>query len=96
MSNNTFGIESARADRSAWQIWPLRLFFSFIVLVAVDVGCMIVPAWLTHTLGKRPDPIVLVSACALAVVLMIFAYRMLVRWTEKRRADELGLQRFAP
>ncbi len=91
MATNTFASppDAPVAARSFWQIWPLRLLVLFVVLAAVDAAGMIVPAWLTHSIGKRPDPTVLAIACAVSVVLMILIYRLLVRWTEKRSASEL-------
>ncbi|HUB86034.1 MAG TPA: type II CAAX endopeptidase family protein [Rhizomicrobium sp.] len=75
--------------RSAWQVWPLRLLVFFVVLAAIDIGCMIGPAWLTHSIGKHADPTVVVISCAVGIVLLPIAYSLLVRWTEQRRAGEL-------
>jgi membrane protease YdiL (CAAX protease family) len=79
--------------RSVWQLWPLRLVFFFLVLATIDIGCMVVPAVLTHSIGKHADPVVLMGACAVAVVLMIFTYRLLVQVTERRSPDELQIRK---
>jgi membrane protease YdiL (CAAX protease family) len=98
MATNTFASPSDAPieTRSIWQIWPLRFLVLFVVLVAVDAGSMIVPAWLTHSIGKHPDPTVLAIACAVSVILMVLSYRLLVRWTEKRSATELRAQNSVP
>jgi membrane protease YdiL (CAAX protease family) len=85
----TSALISEPAPKSAWQIWPLRLLVFFIVLAGIDIGSLLVPALLTHSIGKHADPKVLLLSCAVAIVLLIAAYRFLVRWTERRSAIEL-------
>jgi hypothetical protein len=84
---SAFGSEPI--PRSIWQIWPLRLLVFFIVLVGIDVGCMFVPAWLTHSIGKHADPKILLISCAAAILLLPLTYRLLVQWTERRQPNEL-------
>ncbi len=86
---STFAEDPSEAPHGAWQIWPLRLLVFFVVLAGIDIGSMVVPALLTHSIGKHADPKVLMISCAIAIVLLIAVYRLLVRWTERRAASEL-------
>jgi membrane protease YdiL (CAAX protease family) len=78
------------APQGFWSIWPIRLVFLFVATAALDAGCQ---AWTYGLMPKLHLPLlqVLQFASAVAgVALIIFAYRGMIRWTEKRRADELG------
>lgn len=92
----TATFSSQQTAQGAWQFWPLRLAVFFVVLAAIDIGCMFVPALLTHSVGKHADPNVLMISCATGIVLMIAAYRLLVRWIERRSARELRLASALP
>ena len=71
--------------------WTLvRLVFLFVVLMAVDVACQVAPQFL-HLPWLLPKSGAFAMARGLGLGLaMIIAYRLLVRWTEGRKADELG------
>lgn len=90
---STFASET---PRGAWQIWPLRLLVFFIVLAAIDIGCMVGPAWATHSIGKHADPAVVIVSCVVGIILLLAAYRLLVRWTERRSAGELEMGNALP
>lgn len=71
--------------------WVLvRLAVMFVVLAAVDIACQIAPG-LLHLpwLLPKSGAFAIASSAGLAIA-MILAYRLLVRWTERRTADELG------
>jgi hypothetical protein len=92
----TFASESSAGPGGIWQIWPLRLLVFFVVLAGVDIGCMLVPAWLTHSIGKHADPKILLISCAVGIMLLPVVYRLLVRWTEQRSASELQFANAVP
>ena len=69
---------------------PLRLLILFIALAAVDIACQAAPQ-LLHLPWLLPKSGAFAMARGLGLALaMIIAYRLLVRWTEARKADELG------
>jgi hypothetical protein len=62
----------------------------FVVLAAVDVACQVAPS-LLHLPWLLPKSGAFAMTRGLGLALaMILAYRLLVRWTERRKADELG------
>ena len=68
----------------------LRLLILFVVLMAVDVACQAAPG-LLHLPWLLPNTGAFAMARGLGLALtMVIAYRLLVRWTERRKADELG------
>lgn len=76
--------------------WVLvRLAVMFVALAAVDIACQIGPGFLhLPWLLPKSGAFAIGSALGLALA-MIIAYRLLVRWMEQRKADELG-PRHAP
>ena len=71
--------------------WVLvRLVVMFVALAAVDIACQIGPGFLhLPLLLPKSGAFAIGSALGLALA-MIIAYRLLVRWMEQRKADELG------
>jgi membrane protease YdiL (CAAX protease family) len=68
---------------------PVQLVLLFVVLAALDLACQLLGAHLVHaTPPALRDAARLLAALALSVV-MIAAYRFLVRVLERRKADEL-------
>jgi membrane protease YdiL (CAAX protease family) len=68
----------------------LRLLILFVVLAAVDVACQSAPG-LLHLPWLLPNTGAFAMTRGIGLALaMILAYRLLVRWTERRKADELG------
>jgi hypothetical protein len=68
---------------------PVQLVLMFVVLAALDLGSQLLRALLVHaTAAPLRDAARLLGALILSV-LMIAAYRFLVRVLERRRADEL-------
>ena len=74
---------------------PARLIVFFVTLLAVDVLYQLV-AKVLHAPSSRPlaGMSAIVSAVVLSAV-MIVAYRLLVRWIENRRVEELGRKQAA-
>lgn len=80
--------------RGVWAWWPLRLLVFFFALVSVYAGCQIaimfgVPKW-----HFAPHNFVLLLTTLLGMCALIVVYRLLVRWMERRRADEIGATHF--
>jgi hypothetical protein len=71
--------------------WILvRLVVLFVALAAVDAACQIAPQYLhLPWLLPKSGALAMASGAGLALA-MILAYRLLIRWTERRKADELG------
>ena len=68
---------------------PVQLVLMFVVLVAIDLGCQLLRGLLVHASpASLRDTAQLLGALVLSVV-MIAAYRFLVRVLERRTADEL-------
>jgi CAAX protease family protein len=73
-----------------WSIWPVRLVVFFIVLSLTYLGLPILATIYKPLLAAYPKELVLLTLAAASVVLSILAYRLLVRGTEHRSADELS------
>jgi membrane protease YdiL (CAAX protease family) len=68
---------------------PVQLVLLFVVLAALDLACQLLGSLLVHaTPPALRDAARLLAALVLSVV-MIAAYRVLVRVLERRKADEL-------
>jgi uncharacterized protein len=80
----------------AWAYWPLRLLVFFTVLVALDVACQLARAILVRYAHAIPKDTSLIAGNLLLIVVMIAGYRLLVRWTENRKATELGFAAALP
>ena len=73
-----------------WRYWPLRFLLYFVVLIAAYAGCQLLPIFAAPHLRFIPADILSIGFVALGIAILIAVYRILVRWTEKRAADELG------
>ena len=68
----------------------LRLLILFVVLAAVDLACQVGPQFLhLPWLLPKSGAFAMTQGVGLGLA-MVIAYRLLVRWTEGRKADELG------
>jgi uncharacterized protein len=85
------------APNRFWSIWPIRLIVFFVVLTLTYAA---VPALATpfklRLQAIVPENLIFIGMATGSVVLSILAYRLLVRWTEKRPADELGAANAVP
>jgi uncharacterized protein len=87
------GMANARDEsnaRGVWAWWPLRLVVFFFGLIFVYAGSQFAIFYLAkHPIGLPKDIISLVAGFV-AFIVMIAAYRLAIRWTERRSAGELG------
>jgi membrane protease YdiL (CAAX protease family) len=79
-----------------WSIWPARLVVFVVVTFGLIIGCQVVWAYLRQGLSPTPKLLALMLWAALSASAMILAYRLLVRWTERRRAEELVISKSVP
>jgi len=86
----------ASGPRGLWAWWPPRLVVFFVVLAAIYIGCQFGRAWLLKYEPGIPRNMVLLGEGVAIAFLATLAYRLLVRWTEHRRATELGFSRAVP
>ncbi len=79
------------AAAGCWRSFPSRILVLFLVLFAVLYACQLVPnlALLSHPNWPRLP--IKAAGTAVLCVAMIVTYRLLVRWTEKRTAGEIGI-----
>jgi len=83
--------DAAGTPRGVWSIWPIRMIVFFVVLTATYLGLPVLATIYKPQLNAMfPKEVILLAITAGSVVLSILAYRLLVRWTEKRSADELS------
>src|SRR5215472_3719778 len=68
---------------------PVQLLLLFVVLVAIDLACQFLGAHLVHAAPAPLRGAAQVLAALILSVVMIAAYRSLVRVLEQRMADEL-------
>ena len=74
----------------AFLTWmPVQLVVLFVVLAALDLACQLLGVWLLHAAPRSLRDATQVLAALLLSVVMIVAYRFLVRVLEQRTADEL-------
>ncbi|HEX3675239.1 MAG TPA: CPBP family intramembrane glutamic endopeptidase [Rhizomicrobium sp.] len=78
------------APQGFWSIWPIRLVFLFVATAALDAGCQAWTYGFVPRLHLPQQQIFQLASAVVGVALIVFIYRGLIRWTEKRRADELG------
>ncbi|HKD22031.1 MAG TPA: CPBP family intramembrane glutamic endopeptidase [Rhizomicrobium sp.] len=88
--------DSKEGARGAWAWWPLRLVVFFVALIAIDIGCQFGRAMLLKHAPQIPRDTVLMGENLAIAVTMIIGYRLLVRWTERRNATELGFAQLIP
>ena len=92
MANDQAGASAAAvpARRGFWSWGLLRLVILFIVLLALYAGGQILTFAAADKLPQFPKWQVMLAGALVASLIMIVAYRLLIRWTEKRAADEIG------
>ncbi len=73
-----------------WRSCELRLPVFFLALMAVLAVCQHVPDLVLRSHPDWPKLMVSAGGSVLTCLVMITAYRLLVRWTEKRSANEIG------
>jgi uncharacterized protein len=78
------------SGKNIWAFWPLRFVVLFAATMGLLVGNYFLVSLSARHRGALPRDLVLVTGAVIAVTVMILAYRLLVRWTEGRRASELG------
>lgn len=94
-ANNGSGADGPGRISAALSRMPVRLVVLFVVLAAADLACQLLGAVLLHRVPAfLRDAVRLGSALFLSVV-MIAAYRGLVRFSERRSPDELGRRQAA-
>ena len=82
--------DMTEGPREVWRWWPLRFLVFFIVMLAVYVGCQLGNQELPKRLPQFPTPAVQIALSVVGAFVLVFVYRLLVRWTERRGASELG------
>ena len=83
--------ENISGVRGAWRWWPLRFLVLFAVFLFLYAGCQIATIILAKNLPPSiPQPLFAIGVAAVGAIMMILAYRVLIRWTERRPASELG------
>lgn len=79
--------------RGAWRWWPLRFLVFFVGLFAAYIGCQIGTVFLVKHPNLVPVNLVVPIVGILGSLALIGFYRLLVRWMERRSADEMLLER---
>lgn len=79
-----------------WRFWPLRLLLFFIVLVALYAGTQIAMIMLPPRIAGVPAQGIAVATALAGCVVIFGVYRLLVRWTERRTAEELSMSKAVP
>jgi membrane protease YdiL (CAAX protease family) len=82
--------DMTEGPRGPWRWWPLRLLVLFVVMMAIYIGCQIGDDELSKRLPLIPVPAAQMALAFVGVLILVLAYRLLVRWTERRGASELG------
>lgn len=80
----------AMSGKSIWAFWPLRFVVLFATTLGLLVGAQFLRIMLVRYRGPLPRDLALAIGAIIAVTLTILVYRLLVRWTERRKANELG------
>jgi cyanophycinase len=81
---------SVEGPRGAWRWWPLRCLFLFFVLTLAYGGCQVAGQLLPRRMPWIPPAALAVGVALGGALVVISLYRVLVRWTERRRVRELG------
>ncbi len=91
-ANETAGASAAAkpARRGFWSWMLPRLVILFIVLLVLYAGGQVLTFMSADKLSEIPKWQIMLSGAIITSVVMIIAYRLLIRWTEKRAASELG------
>ena len=93
---NTSTVQTRTTTSSGiWRFMPVRFVAFFLVLLCVDAACQAGPALLMKQVPGLTKDVAALASAGLVVLLMIPAYRLLVRGIEKRIAQELGARGLA-
>src|SRR5215472_41649 len=87
LGNDTTSAPSRLPAALTWM--PAQLVLLFVVLVAIDIACQFFGVQLVHAAPAVLRDAARVLAALILSVVMIAAYRFLVRVLEQRTADEL-------
>jgi len=87
LGNDTTSAPSRLPTALTWM--PVQLVLLFVVLVAIDIACQFFGAHLVHAAPAVLRDAAQVLAALILAVVMIAAYRFLVRVLEQRTAQEL-------
>ena len=79
--------------RSVWRSWPVRLLIFFFALIAAYIGCQLAIIYLAKHPAIPYRDAAMIAAALLLPWLLIALYSGLVRWLERRNAEELRLAR---
>ena len=82
------------SEKSIWAFWPLRFVALFAATMGLLVGNYFLVSLAVQHRGAVPRDLVLAVDAIIDVIIMVLAYRRLVRWTENRTARELGKRGF--
>lgn len=80
----------AISGKSIWAFWPLRFAILFVATLTLLIGNQFLRILLVRHPGPFPRDLALAIGAIITVTLTILVYRLLVRWTERRKASELG------
>jgi hypothetical protein len=76
--------------RGFWMWWPLRLVALFVVLCSAYVGGQFSMHYLAKSSSLRFQAAFLLADAVVCAWLVCYLYRLLVRWMEGRKAEELA------
>ena len=80
----------APAQRGFWSWSLLRLVVLFVATLVLYGGGQVLTFMAADKLTQYPKWQIILAGTFITVIVMIVAYRALIRWTEKRAATELG------
>lgn len=89
------GQDGSNANR-VWAWWPLRFIVMFVTIVVLYGGCLFLAVPRAKLLTGSSKDLAFVGLGLLAAVITVIAYRLLVRWSERRPATELSFSRALP
>src|ERR1700728_3342295 len=82
--------DTTEGPRGIWRWWPLRFLLFVVVMMGLYIGCQIGRHELPRRLPMIPAPAAKIALTFAGIVVLVLAYRVLVRVTERRSARELG------
>lgn len=79
-----------QAPAGCWRSYALRILVLFLALFGILAACELVPNLVLQSHPHWPKFPVTAAGSVLLCAVMIVAYRLLVRWTERRGASEIA------
>ena len=76
-----------------WRWWPLRFLVFFVVMIVAYAGGQVGIFFLAKHPQGLPSNIIVPAAAIVGSLIIVAVYRLLVGWTEKRKASELLVSR---